>query len=1074
MIMKDSVFFWSRQLADAVRQSAAQRRRLPVATYRLQFHPDHLTFRHAAELVSYLHQLGISHIYASPYRRVCPGAAHGYAIVDYNSLNPALGSEEDYAALLAALRALGMDHILDIVPNHMHVASGENAWWNDVLENGAASPYASYFDIDWQPVKEELQDKILLPFLGESYGRVLESGELRLEYCRGAFLIRYYSIALPLDPKTTVAILTHRMDQLQQELSKDSPELRELESIITALQHLPDRTQCEPERVAERQREKEVIKDRLDRLLGAGPAIAAFLQENVRQFNGAPGDPQSLDALEKLLDAQVYRLAHWKTAADEINFRRFFDINELAAVCMEDWKVFRDGHRFVFELLTQGKVSGLRIDHVDGLFDPNEYLWRLQWAYFDALGRAAYESSPSAEPAAEQISGQLPPPADKPAWEELEPRFLECLWPEIGGPAPSEILPWAPTEAITVATGVLPPADQPGSSPAANQPARQLPLYVVVEKILDPKEPLPADWPVAGTTGYNFLNAVNGLFVDAAGLAQLTKNYFRFIDDRLDPQEVTYQSKLLIFRVAMSSDLQLLAHRLNRISEKHRLTRDFTLNSLRLALRDVIACFPVYRTYVRKGQVSQRDRIYIQRAVAQAKRRNPATNPALFDFIRDVLLLEQPPGLDAQGAYERDMFVGRFQQVTSPVVAKGVEDTAFYRYFPLASLNEVGGVMPGKATAPEDFHAENLARRSLRPGSLICTTTHDTKRSEDVRARINVLSEIPQVWRKAVNRWVRLNRRHRREVDGLPAPSRNDEYLFYQSLLGIWPLERPDKQALAGLIERLQLYMEKATREAKVHTSWINPNADYDTAVRQFVAAVLDERPKNRFLPAFRDFHEQVVDWGLYTALSQTFLKLTSPGVPDIYQGQEVWDFSLVDPDNRRPVDYQYRRELLARLQAELSGGEAALAPLARRLAAAPRDPLLKLFVTQQALQFRNAYAQLFQQGEYLPLAAEGPRDAHVCAFAWRIADSASQPARAAVVVAPRLLARLTPLNQELNRPLPPLGDSTWQNTELLLEQFEGASFRDVFTGRIHIVSRQRLNLAQVLSDFPLALLELR
>ena len=515
------------------------------------------------------------------------------------------------------------------------------------------------------------------------------------------------------------------------------------------------------------------------------------------------------------MNAQVYRLSHWKAAADEINYRRFFDINELAAVCMEDPEVFAESHRLNFELLVRGDVDGLRVDHIDGLYDPMEYLRRLQKEYLVALGgRCTGARQSLRRPRLDVPDG--PPPA----WSEIEPLF------------------------VVAATGMT------------CTDCAKLPLYVIVEKILAVEETLPEQWLLAGTTGYDFLNSVGGLFVHPAGLAEVTKIYSRFIDQRPDFRAEAEEAKLLIFHAAMSSELQLLAHRLNRISERHRRSRDFTLNTLRIALREILVCFPIYRTYVREGYVAARDRQVICRAVAQAKRRNPASNAAVFDFIRGVLLLEGPADLDENGRRERDLFVGRVQQVTSPLMAKGVEDTAFYRCFPLASLNEVGGD-PGHGAVRwrNSIARTGPGRHPFRGRSWPAPRT--IRSAAKTPARISVLAEIPHQWRKAVNRWARLNRRHRREVDGQPAPSRNDEYLLYQTLVGVWPLTPPHGQDLGGLAARIAAYMEKATREAKVHTSWINPHAEYDAAVREFVATVLDEQPKNRFLADLRQFHEQ-------------------------------------------------------------------------------------------------------------------------------------------------------------------------------------------------------------------------
>lgn len=1056
---------WAQRVVKSVEATLAQRQAWPEATYRLEFRPDRMTFRDAAALVPYLHELGVSHVYASPYMASRSGATHGYSVVDYTRLNPELGSAEDYQAFSQELREHGMGQILDIVPNHMSVSAHENRWWNNVLENGPSSPYSDYFDIDWRPVTEGLRNKVLLPVLGGQYGQVLEAGELRLEYRDGTFNLRYYETVLPIDPRTFPAILTHRIDELRQAMPPDSEHLRELESIVTAAEHLPGRIETAPELVAERQREKEVIKDRLRRLTQGSPEIASFIDRNVREWNGMPGDPHSFDRLEELLGAQVYRLSHWKAAADEINYRRFFDINELAAVSMENLPVFEDAHRLIFDLLVQGNLSGLRIDHIDGLFNPFEYLWRLQWGYIGALGRAAYGEMQAAED------------EEMPAWKELAPLFWDAMWQRQGGLPPSRVFPAAtstaePTPVEHVAQAVeTPKKESPIGVPRSASAGSRPPLYVVVEKILSAEEPLPKEWPVAGTTGYDFLNDVNGLFVDPSGMAELLKIYDRFVRERADFRAMVFASKMLILRVSMASELMLLAHRLNRLTERHRWSRDFTLNSLRVALREILGNFPVYRTYISAGEVPDRDRQFVHRAVALAKRRNPAMDAGVFDFVRDVLFLKRPPDLDESGIRERALFIGRFQQVTSPVMAKGVEDTTFYRYYPLTSLNEVGGEPARGAVTVEEFHHENADRQQNRPRSLLATTTHDTKRSEDVRARINMLSEIPQLWREAVNRWARFNRFQRRETEGQPAPSRNDEYLFYQALVGVWPLEPPDDPTFQQLVERLQGYMEKASREAKLHTSWINPSPEYDAAIREFVAGVLDNQPKNRFLSSFREFHERIVNWGLYTALSQLFLKLTSPGVPDIYQGQEFWDFSLVDPDNRRPVDFDGRHKTLVQLKSDLGPHEASLAAVARQLAANPRDSRIKLFATWRLLQFRRRQAKLFDKGQYAPLEARGPKAAHVCAFAWHMPAAGAQAGKLVVAVAPRLLAALTPVPADAEESPPPLGEKIWGDTYVDMPQLPTAPLRDLFTGHVMTPQNSRLHLASVLADFPVALL---
>lgn len=1106
---------WIEQLAGAVERTLEKRTTKPEATYRLQLEHGRFSFRDAAAIAPYLRELGVSHLYASPYLAARPGSPHGYDVVDHSRLAPELGGEDGFRELVEALRREGLGQIMDIVPNHMGVSTSENAWWKDVLENGPSSPYAHHFDIDWRPVKQELKNKVLLPILGEQYGRVLENGQLRLDYEHGAFVLRYFDFRLPLDPKSYTMILKHQLDELREALEPSPAHepgqdpLLELESIMTALEYLPEATEAEAERVAERQREKEVIKVRLDRLVTASPEIGEFIHRNLQVFNGDPDHPYSFDLLDELLNAQSYRLSHWKAASDEINYRRFFDINDLAAICMEAPDVFEAAHRLVFELLVRGDVDGLRIDHIDGLYDPTEYLWRLQWGYVRALGRALYEREMEAaagarrelQPAlhaggASQFpaaghsgagpfegdvavfleSGRWDDASPLPEWDAIEPHFLKAYHRRLQGPSPMRLFPgirWSADDAAAPTRDDGLAENGQGEQPIRKPvPApQQLPLYVVVEKILELEEQLPPEWPMAGTTGYDFLNLVNGLFVDPGGLREILKAYRRFVGEQMTFSEVVYRSKLLILRVAMASELQLLVFRLNRLSERHRRTRDFTLNDLRTALREILACFPVYRTYINSEQITTRDRHFLNVAVMKAKQRNPAIDAALFNFVRDTLLMQQPPGLDEAGRLERDFFVGRFQQVTSPVMAKGVEDTAFYRYFPLASLNEVGGAPARGVVAPELFHHDNTTRLTHRPRSLLGTTSHDTKRTEDVRARINVLSEIPKKWHQALGRWARWNRKYRRSDEGPPAPSRNDEYLFYQSLVGIWPLQPPDQAARRELIERLQKYMEKATHEAKERTSWINPDPDYDQAVRDFVASVLEGDSKSRFLDDFQAFHEQVVDWGLYTALSQALLKFTSPGVPDIYQGQELWDFSLVDPDNRRPVDFERRRKLLAEFRQQVGEDGQELLGFARELGSTPRDERLKLFVTWRALQFRRANPDLFHQGQYRGLEAVGDKARHVCAFALGTGSETGRDRRLAIVVAPRLLAQLTPRSDESQATPPPLGETIWGNTRLTLEDLDAPQLHNLFTGQPCPVERRELPLASVLSDFPVAVL---
>ncbi|MFZ5828685.1 MAG: malto-oligosyltrehalose synthase [Planctomycetota bacterium] len=1082
------------ELAEATVARLAERVERPVSTYRLQFHPEYMRLENATEILPYLRDLGVSHLYASPIRRARSGSEHGYAIVDYGAINPELGGEEGYRQLVEGLEAHGLGHLVDIVPNHMSAKSGENLWWTDLLENGPSSPYARYFDVNWQPQHERMRNKVLLPTLGEQYGQVLEAGELRLEYGEGAFRVRYWETALPLDPKSYALVLRPGLELLKADFPPESQEIMELESILTAIDYLPATNETAPLRVAERQREKEVIKHRLRQLVESSPEIAAYVERALERINGNPEDAATFDELDRLLDAQPYRLAHWKAAADEINYRRFFDINELAAVCMEDPEVFQITHTLLFDFMVRGDLSGLRIDHVDGLFDPTVYLWRLQWGLVGATGKAFFEErfgeaaplaalQPAGMESAVGQSGGAPYDAigrnglaaaspsleadlaPRPlTWEDVEVAFFGEAWKRLGGARPDTVFPHLKR------ADRLQEADTDEARGEEPPPLRlEHPVYVVVEKILNPDEPLPSHWPVAGTTGYDFLAVLSGLFVDPQGLARVTRNYARFIDESVSFSETALQSKTLVLRMAMSSELMLLAHRLNRLSEEHRRFRDFTLNTLRAALREILTCFPVYRTYLSPTLISERDRRIVHRAVAQAKHRNQAMPVDVFDFIRDVLFFEQPPHLDEEGQRERAVFVGRFQQVTSPVMAKGVEDTAFYRYVPLCSLNEVGGDPNRAVFSAGDFHRENLARHKEWPGALLATTTHDTKRSEDVRARIHVLSEVPSFWQRAISHWSRLNRRHRIEVNGQPAPSRNDEYLFYQTLVGVWPLEKLSGDEWARFVERLQCYMEKASREAKLRTSWLSPNAEYEAALRDFIAAALKIQPQNRFLTLFREFQQHVMAAGQYTALSQLVLKLMSPGTPDIYQGQEIWELTLVDPDNRRPVDFSRRRWLLGEVLGRVAKGPEALAALAEELAQAPTDDRLKIFITWRLLQLRRTHRDFFRTARYEPLEPAGERAEHLCAFAWRAESTTGQPPRFAAVLAPRLLGRLMRLQDDPEHAKrPPLGPGVWLDTSVEPLQPGATSASDVFTAA-PVDPSVPLSIGEALRRFPVA-----
>ncbi len=947
----------------------------PLATYRLQFHAG-FTFADATAIVDYLADLGISHAYASSYLRAVPGSTHGYDVADPTALNPEVGTEDDLRAWVAALRARDMGHLLDFVPNHMGIAKSANRWWQDVLENGQESRHARAFDIDWAPVKTELAGKVLLPILGQPYGDALESQAIVLSYEDGGFLARYYEQLLPIAPATWDRVLGVGLDAFVTAAGESDEDARELLSILTAIRRLPSPIRDDAA-LAEREREQAVVRRRLATLVDRSPSVRAHVIRAVGLLNGTPGDARSFDALDALLGAQAYRLAYWRVAAEEINYRRFFDINELAAIRMEDAAVFERTHALVFRLFEDGLVDGLRIDHVDGLFDPADYLTRLQDRLPDA--------------------------------------------------------------------------------------------YLVVEKILAHDEPLP-DWPVAGTTGYDLLVRLNGLFIDQRNEDALTQVYERFTRLRVPYREIAYRGKEVILRLSMASELNVLAHQLNRLSEQNRHYRDFTLNSLASALREVIACFPVYRTYVtgREASISARDRQAIDTAVDDAQARNPRQPTILFAFVRD--LLRTRAFLPADQEEARLRFIGRFQQLTSPVTAKGIEDTAFYVYNRLVSLNEVGGEPDRFGVPPDDLHAWFARRAEQWPGGLSATSTHDTKRSEDIRARLNVLSELPGAWKQATARWAALNRRGRSLLAGQSYPSRNEEYLLYQALVGSWPFARPTGQALADYTDRIEAYMRKAMREAKVYTNWLNPSEPHERAMARFLRAVL--HPGNgAFLDDLEAFAGRVARYGIWNGLAQLVTKLTAPGVPDFYQGTELWDLSLVDPDNRRPVDYVRRRDLLQAIRGDDArlGREALL----RELLSSPEDGRIKLFVTTALLHARRAHRATVAHGSYEAVSTEGTRREHLFAFVRR------HERDALVVLVPRLPATLLPDASAV-----PVGERVWGDTNVRLPAWAAAApldhgpaaWRDILTGR-EVRSRQDgdthvLRVSQVLAECPVAVLE--
>ncbi|HJU22450.1 MAG TPA: malto-oligosyltrehalose synthase [Casimicrobiaceae bacterium] len=957
---------------------------IPRATYRVQLSRD-FTFNDVTALVPYLAALGISHVYCSPYLRARPGSTHGYDIVDHRMLNPEIGSRAEFDRMVEALAREGMSHLCDVVPNHMAVMGGDNAWWMDVLANGASSRYASFFDIDWNRHGSDLAGKVLVPILGDAYGAVLESGSLRLTFDAGSgtFAIAYYDHRFPIDPRGYAEILLPAAASAR--ATSPQSDVSELESIAYTLKALPAHDEGSPARVAARRRLSADLSRRLSMLVSRDARIAEAIARSVARLNGMPGERQSFDALHALLEAQPFRLAHWRVASDEINYRRFFDINPLAALRMEEPEVFEATHAFVFGLAADGAIGGLRIDHPDGLFDPKGYFEALQRRY-----RAEVATRRQANVRAQQG------------------------------------------------------------------------IYVVIEKIAAPHERLPESWPVHGTTGYRFANVVNGLFVDARAKTRIDRIWRAFVGEEAHGfDEDCYEGRRAIMEGALASELRVLTLRSLRLAHADRRTRDFTFNTLREAIIEVAARFPVYRTYVDADGASAQDRRHVAWAVGHARARSRTSDPTVFDFLQRALLGE--PGADASSAVAayRD-FAMRFQQFTAPVAAKGVEDTALYRFNRLVSLNEVGGDPEQFGTTLRAFHAASADRAARWPHTMLATSTHDNKRSEDVRARIDVISEMPAVWRSMLRRYRTMNRSRKTQVDDAPAPSRNDEYLLYQTLVGTYPPERMNAEQASTYRERITGYMRKAAREAKVHTSWLAPNAAYEAALDAFVAGLLGDEGERLFLPDLRRECATFAWLGLLSSVSMALLKVASPGVPDIYQGNELVDYALVDPDNRRPVDYAARRELLASL-AHVGEDACARAGALRALFDPPFDGRAKLFVLSRGLALRRAHPGLFAGGDYRPIHATGAHAEHVVAFA-RMRDG-----EGIIAATGRLY-----VSRGLTVGALPIG-TFWRDTALDFSWLPpDARLTDALGGEPFEADGANMPLAQLFQDFPGALLHFR
>jgi (1->4)-alpha-D-glucan 1-alpha-D-glucosylmutase len=942
---------------------------VPRATYRLQFHKD-FGFEDARRIVPYLAALGISHLYASPLTMARPGSTHGYDVIDFNRLNPELGDEAAFEALIAELRAHDMGLLLDFVPNHMGVGS-DNPWWLDVLEWGPLSPYATFFDIDWEASARGTRGKLTLPVLGDQYGKVLEAGDLKLQLdaTAGSFHVAYYDQRFPVGVRRYPQLLRATANLLD----RGGIALFELADKFAAL--------CDegagPEQAAVRRQEAFPRKEALAEAV-RDPRLREALDAAVAAQNGTPGLPETFEPLHALLEDQAYRLAYWRVASSEINYRRFFDINQLAGLRMEGGEVFEATHRLLLRMIAEGKVQGVRLDHIDGMYDPRGYCQRLLSRVSDVV--------------AESRGGERP---------DVDPR-----------------------------TG--------------------RPIYLVVEKILARHESLREDLSVAGTTGYEFISLLNGLFLDPRAERSLTTTYHRFVEREPEFDQVVLAAKQQILRYSLNSELHVLGHEFYRLAQQSWLTRDFTLTGLREALADIITRFPVYRTYITEDGVKPEDRRDLDWAVSRARRETALVDHTVFDFLHAALSTD----LVGTRGYERADVIAtamHFQQLTGPVMAKSLEDTAFYRYNRLVSLNEVGGEPNQFANRPSAFHHLMQQQQRRHPASMLATATHDHKRGEDVRARLNALSELPLEWRRQVGRWARRNRLKRREAGAQRIPGRNDEYLLYQILVGAWPFEidTPEHPGLAEFAERIVAYMIKASREAKVRTSWTAPDQEYEAGLERFVRRILDPQEGRAFLADLLAFAPRVALVGAVNGLAQTLLKLTVPGVPDTYQGCDLWDLSLVDPDNRRPVDFERRRTFL----------EQPVDP--SKLLADWRDGRIKQHVVARTLALRRRHPEVFETGSYEPLEAAGARADRVVAFGRRTEREM------VVVVVPRLVAELLE-----DRELPCPAAAAWGDTRLELPpSFAERELVEQLSGRPAPTSSDVLRVGDILSDLPVALL---
>ena len=925
---------------------------IPRSTYRLQLNKA-FTFKNALKIIPYLSDLGISHVYASPIFKARKGSMHGYDVTDPTTLNPELGSREEFLLLISELGKKGIGWIQDIVPNHM-AFDNDNHLLMNLLENGPRMLPAQYFDIEWMHQYEGIRGKLLAPLLGDIYGDCLERGEITLKYDRNGFCLQYYEHRFPLKIDTYTTVLSHDLEKLKAELGGSHSGLIKLLGVLYAIKNLPSAHEIEI-----RKAQTSFTKEMLWELYTTDPAIHSFINTTIMVYNGTPGKPESFTLLDELHSEQLFKLSYWKVANEELNYRRFFTVNDLISVRVENEMVFHESHELIFDLVNQGAFSGLRVDHIDGLYDPHTYLERLR--------KGAPET------------------------------------------------------------------------------------YIVVEKILGHAENLPTVWPIQGTTGYDYLNYVNEVLCDHRYRRRFDHLYNDITGRKNNFGKLFLDEKRIIISKHMAGDIDNLALLIKKVSGKDRRGTDITLYGLRKALVELLAAFPVYRSYISGKLFSADDKAHLMKAISDAKKSDPGLVQE-FAFIERFLLLRYEPYASEDNQDEWTQVVMRFQQFTGPLMAKGFEDTMLYNFNRLASLNEVGGWPEILGINQETFHHFNIKRMRYWPNTMNCTSTHDTKRGEDTRARINVLSEIPPEWEKNFKSWCKINLRYKTFRGDEPIPDTNDEYFFYQNLIGCFPQEEYGREEFT---ERMREYMLKAVKEAKVHTEWIKSDVEYEAGLVGFVNNVLNPEISDLFFKEFMPFQRKIAQYGMYNSLSQCLLKLTSPGVPDFYQGSELWDFSLVDPDNRRSVDFVKRTRLLAIIRKIHDSEHPAFL---KEIMNNWQNGLIKLYLITKVLSARNEYLDLFRDGHYIPLPTGGKYKENIIAYARTLDEQWG------VTVVPRLLTCV------VDEHTFPLTKKVWNDTYIQLPDSAPSKWTNHLTGEL-LNGEKRMEVGMILEKFPVSLL---